>query len=155
MSKHSYVTVTDELLDRLVGRIDFDGPPPPDPYRPVDGGCWLWEGGKFPAGYGSVSIADTSCLVHRVVYEASVEPIPDGAFLDHICRVRACCNPDHTEPVSPGENVRRARREVCRKGHPMTPENTGPVRGKPYQRVCRTCSAESTRRFRARKRGDA
>jgi hypothetical protein len=149
--KHSYATVTDQLIERLIGRIDFDGPPPAEPQRPVDGGCWLWQGGLIPAGYGSISVGNVTHMVHRVVYEACVEPIPSGADLDHICRVRSCCNPDHTEPVTRQENILRTRRPTCRRGHAMTPENTGPVKGHPHQRICRICAAEKTRRFRARK----
>lgn len=152
MSKHSYVTVTDLLIDRLLRRIDLTGPPPPAPQRPVEGGCWLWEGGCIPAGYGSISIDDTTHMVHRVVYEAAVEPIPPNLDLDHICRVPACCNPDHLEPVTRLENVLRTQRATCRRGHPMTLENTGPVKGRPNQRVCRLCAKEKTRRFRQRRK---
>jgi hypothetical protein len=46
---------------------------------------------------------------HRAFYEEARGPIPDGMQLDHLCGNRACVNPDHLEPVSGVENVRRSR----------------------------------------------
>lgn len=44
-------------------------------------------------------------LAHRVRHEAATgEHAP---VLDHLCRNRWCCNPDHLEAVSPAANVRR------------------------------------------------
>lgn len=48
-------------------------------------------------------------LAHRYYYEQA-HGIPVGSLdsdLDHLCRNRACVNPDHLEPISRGENVRR------------------------------------------------
>lgn len=33
--------------------------------------------------------------------------IPEGKIIDHLCRNRACVNPDHMEPVTNRENVIR------------------------------------------------
>ena len=44
-------------------------------------------------------------------------PVPAGMVLDHLCGVRWCCNPDHLEPVTPAENVRRG---ACAKLNPQT-----------------------------------
>jgi len=41
------------------------------------------------------------------MYEYFKGPVPDGLELDHLCRVRSCCNPDHLEPVTHKENIRR------------------------------------------------
>jgi hypothetical protein len=94
--------------------------------------------------------------VHRVVWEILVGPIPAGADMDHLCRVRACCNPDHLEPVSRAVNVARGsaragapRHTECPNGHLLTPENT--ARNGRSRRTCRTCKNEASRRYRTRK----
>jgi hypothetical protein len=74
-------------------------------------GCWLWLGSDSGNGYGKVSIDGKDMMVHRVVYELLVGPIPDGLVLDHIprCRCRRCCNPDHLEPVTIQVNTHRGK----------------------------------------------
>jgi HNH endonuclease len=49
-------------------------------------------------------------FAQRVYYEERFGPVPVGTELDHLCRVRACINPDHLEPVTHAENCRRGRR---------------------------------------------
>src|SRR3546814_10434391 len=70
-------------------------------------GCWIWEGSDSGNGYGKVSIGGRDCMFHRVVYELLVGPIPPDRVLDHRCRVRRCCNPDHLEPVTVRVNTHR------------------------------------------------
>ncbi len=91
------------------------------------GGCWIWRGAVNRAGYGAFSVDGTTRRAHRVSYELRVGPIPEGLHLDHLCRVRACVNPAHLEPVTHAENVRRGARAGqthCKRGHEFTPENT-------------------------------
>lgn len=58
-------------------------------------------------GYGYLTVAKKQVYTHRVMYEAFVGEIPKGLELDHLCRVRACCEPNHLEAVTHRENVRR------------------------------------------------
>lgn len=78
--------------------------------------CWLWTGARVRNGYGTARIEGRNGVIHRWVYEQLVGPIPAGMQLDHLCRVRHCCNPDHLEPVTHTENCRRARASRQRSG---------------------------------------
>lgn len=71
-------------------------------------GCWEWTGALTTKGYGHVFVSRGKYgTVHRIVYEMKSGPIPDGLQLDHLCRVRTCCNPGHLEPVTGLENMHR------------------------------------------------
>ena len=124
--------------------------------------CWMWTGYRQPEGYGRVD-AKTQLtpsgtrLAHRISYELLVGEIPDGLHLDHLCRVPACVNPDHLEPVTPAENTRRglhgSLRTACVRGHELTPDNTR-IRKSDNSRKCRQCAREeaATRRAAAAKK---
>jgi hypothetical protein len=122
-------------------------------------GCWEWTGARANTGYGVVTWRYKTLYVHRVVYEHYKGPVPESLELDHLCRNRACANPDHLEAVARVENTRRgnhpssviARSGMCSKGHPMTPENTMFVRTRPGRRICRECKRERDRRWSHRK----
>lgn len=116
-------------------------------------GCWLWVGPRI-GGYGAVQVDGKTKRAHRLVYEAERGPIPQGLVLDHLCRTPACVNPDHLEPVTFAENIRRGvgftainhRKLGCPKGHLYDYTD---IRG---GRVCLTCARESKRAWAARRR---
>ena len=132
------------------------------------GACWHWTGSISPSGYGRFGLRrGTMVQAHRFAYEALVGPIPEGLDLDHLCRVRNCVNPEHLEPVSRAENLRRgvgvggkrpggmheinAAKTHCKHGHEFTPENTA-INSASGCRQCRTCHRLRTR---ARRGGPA
>lgn len=69
--------------------------------------CWIWNRYINQNGYGLWRVGHFSTGAHRVVYERIRGPIPAGLHLDHLCRVPACVNPDHLEPVTVAVNVQR------------------------------------------------
>lgn len=129
------------LEDRLWPRVDASGP------------CWLWQG-KLSDGYGHIGLGGDGGAkrpVHRVVWELLVGPIPPGLQIDHLCRVRHCCNPDHLQLVTTAENLARSPiangkgKTHCKRGHPLTGGN---VRYRPNGgRGCRTCNGATPSLF--------
>src|SRR5688500_2605127 len=71
--------------------------------------CWLWLGGKSGTGYGMFNFQDKAWLVHRLAYTLLRGEIPTPLVIDHLCRTLACVNPDHLEPVTFVENLRRGK----------------------------------------------
>jgi hypothetical protein len=122
-------------------------------------GCWFWTGNRVAADnktgdYYGVAREDPQgprTGAHRVVYEILVGPIPDGLTLDHLCRVTLSVCPNHLEPTTRWENVRRStnhaaqnlRRDRCPRGHKYDKVN---AKG---WRSCSTC--DKARRVARRK----
>lgn len=112
--------------------------------------CWLWTGGTNGV-YGRMTIktngVGSTVYAHRLAWELTRGPIPDGHHIDHLCRVTTCVNPDHLEPVTPQENTQRGysipirvsrARDLthCPKGHPYSGDNVRHYNGR---RICRAC----------------
>ena len=72
--------------------------------------CWVWIWSLDKHGYGQVSAGTRVRRAHAIYWERKNGPVPEGKELDHLCLNHACVNPDHLEPVTHKENVRRGRR---------------------------------------------
>jgi len=121
----------DHVLANILNRVTVTG---------TD--CWEYNGYKNEKGYGRATCRTDggrkTVIVHRFVYECLVGPIDDGLTIDHLCRVRSCCNPDHLEPVTMSENYRRGSRPhgvYCKPGlhlnvpsHRTTSQECGPCK---------------------------
>jgi len=70
-----------------------------------EGSCRIWTGGGTDNGYGVVTVGGRSRLAHRVAYELSNGPIPDGMVIDHACHSRACIEPAHLRAVTQKQNL--------------------------------------------------
>lgn len=68
--------------------------------------CWDWTGTKYRNGYGQAWVKETrkQKLAHRLSWELTVGPIPQGKQLDHTCWNRACVNPGHLRVVTGKQN---------------------------------------------------
>lgn len=71
-----------------------------DPIR----GCWIYDGGVGSNGYPTVNVNRVTRTVHKFIYTSMVGNVPEGMYLDHICRERKCFNPEHLRVVTTKQN---------------------------------------------------
>ena len=116
-------------------------------------GCWEWMGARNADGYGQLVFCGRWFKAHRFFYEVLVGAVPQGLEIDHLCRNRACVNPDHMETVTHQENIRRGDqinkgweryKTHCPKGHAYTEDNLV-KQGLSNKRKCKTCHREKAR----------
>ena len=96
---------------RFWAKVDKNGPPPA--HRPELGACWLWTAATTKGGYGRFKIAGVMRCAHVISVASTGVEVPDEMQVDHLCRVRACVNPDHLEVVTPQVNVLRGETVVA------------------------------------------
>lgn len=125
--------------------------------------CWHWRGSKTRKGYGNFFGPDRKVVrAHRYSYELAKGPIPEGLELDHLCRNRACVRPDHLDPVTHVENVRRGESvgpkpdrylSSCKYGHVFDDANTY-IHPRTGRRWCRACRVRRVSACKKRRRAE-
>lgn len=112
--------------------------------------CWIWQG-ALDNGYGHFSIGYKNYGAHVFAYIRAKGNVPVDLQVDHLCRNRACVNPDHMEAVPCAINVlrgegpaaRNKRKTHCPRGHPYDATNTFIRRS--GRRRCKICTNEKQR----------
>jgi hypothetical protein len=74
---------------------------------PLKTPCWIWQGTINTEGYGVLRVDYKQWKAHRWVWRQQGGTFPKGLLPDHLCRMRACVNPDHLDWVSSATNTRR------------------------------------------------
>lgn len=119
--------------------------------------CIDYPGYVRPNGYGQLSRDKKAWYAHRWYYTIAYGPIPDGLWIDHLCRNRRCVNPLHLEAVEPRVNTARGmapsavtvRTGHCQHGHAMEGYNVITIRD--GKRRCRECVRRRDRERRPSK----
>lgn len=179
MNGTRFTSIPDALRDRIAARVARDSG------ESDAQDCIPWIGRMDRYGYGKIVVTQEgrvwNTTSHRVAWVLANGDILDPSLvIDHLCRNRACVNPDHMELVSNLENMRRGAalvsnrarlglpirssyrtefdgsdgrdgRKTCKHGHDWTAGNI-------YERVDsrgylqRTCKKCSQARTRTRRR---
>jgi hypothetical protein len=133
----------------------------PCPVAGLVGPCHVFRGAKVGLGYGNFQGPyGKTVLVHRYVWAQANGSIPDGLEIDHMCRVKACCNVNHLRVVTHQVNSTENSNSVgavnkvkthCPSGHAFDATNTRINRA--GSRVCRICHRQHNYRSLQKKRG--
>jgi len=129
-------------LERFLEKISYE----------PNTGCWLWTAALNSDGYAAFGFEGRTISGYLFAFLHWRGPVPEGAELDHTCRVRCCVNPFHLEPVPHRINCQRGEvgkhlrdRTHCPQGHEYNEKNTG---RHPNGRRCRECDRLAAKAWR-------
>ncbi len=82
------------IFFRILQRVEFQESGLSQP-------CWVFQGWDDGKGYKKIEIRGRATYVHRLAFFLITgNDVPGARQLDHVCRRRACCNPEHTRVVT-------------------------------------------------------
>jgi hypothetical protein len=67
--------------------------------------CWIWCGRIDTDGYGECKYNGAKRFIHRIAYASLRGTAPARRDVDHKCKQRACCNPEHLAARQPLDNA--------------------------------------------------
>jgi hypothetical protein len=127
----------------------------------IESKCWIWKKTINANGYGVLNnVLYKNKRAHRVSYEVFVGPIKDKMQINHVCKKRACVNPNHLEQITHAKNGSREKarhhnslKTHCIRGHEYNEENTSRIiRKKGHDgwvlRSCRICRKITSKQYR-------
>lgn len=86
-------------IDRIKSMVNVD-----------ENDCWIWAGKLRKDGYANFTYDGVKKLAHRATFESFHEiTLTRKDVLDHLCMVKACCNPAHLDRVTQRENIKRSQ----------------------------------------------
>ena len=141
-------------VEKILSKISVD----------IETECWNWIGEIDKNGYGYFRIRNNSerksFRSHRVIYDIFIGVKDLEKVIDHKCRNRKCCNPDHLQEIARSENVLldnslapsaiNKQKKECKHGHKFTIENTYISK---FGRSCKACHAIVEKNRRLKQKG--
>ncbi len=119
-----------------------------------DDNCWNWSGFTDKDGYGKINRNYKCYFSHRFFYDVFVGIKDESTVIDHICKNRKCCNPDHLREVSCKENANNnsnspiamnAQKTHCIRGHELIHPN---IYAHNNRRRCKKCNLSLAKKKR-------
>ena len=90
-----------DIIGKIMSRVEID--------KTTE--CWIWlgptSGDGRGGGYGRMCVSGQTVAVHIVSYTHFHGYVPGKKQVDHKCRNRLCCNPNHLELVTHLQNQKR------------------------------------------------
>lgn len=123
--------------------------------------CLLWLGAVNNMGYGMILVGGRGgklTLAHRLAWELSHGPVPQGALVLHKCDTPSCVNERHlflgdqfanmADMVQKGRS-KSARMTHCKHGHERTADSCYVYTSPKREIRCKACVADRAARYKA------